>query len=48
VENLFAADMAFLQDFYRRINEGGSSALKAVCPKCDHAFEVETQPLGES
>jgi hypothetical protein len=48
VEGLFAADMAFLQDFYRRINDDQSSAIRVVCPKCEHVFEVEAQPLGES
>lgn len=48
MEGLFAADMAFLQDFYRRINEDGTSAVKAVCPKCEHVFDVEAAPLGES
>lgn len=47
IEGLFAADLAFLQDFYRRINEDGTSNLKTVCPKCGQEHEVEAVSLGE-
>ena len=47
VENLFASDLSYLQDFYRRINENGSGRMQATCPKCEHQFEVEEEPLGE-
>ncbi len=46
IESLFSADVAFLQDFYRRINENGTAALKAACPKCEHRFEVIENHLG--
>jgi hypothetical protein len=48
IEGLFAADMAYLQDFYRRINEDGTPNIKTSCPKCEHEFEVEVPSLGES
>lgn len=48
IENLFAADMAYLQDFYRRINQQGHSRLQVTCPHCAKDFEVEAPPLGES
>jgi hypothetical protein len=41
IENLFSADLAYLQDFYRRINETGSSAIHITCPECSHEFDVE-------
>ncbi len=41
IEGLFSSDLAFLQDFYQRINENGRSAIKATCPKCEHEFEME-------
>ena len=41
IENLFSADLAFLQDFYRRINETGASLVDAICPACQHRFEVD-------
>lgn len=47
VEELFAGDLAYLQEFYRRINENGSSRLTVTCPHCENKFEVETSSLGE-
>lgn len=47
VEGLFARDFAYLQEMYNRVNQNGSNAVKAVCPKCAHAFDVEVKPLGE-
>src|SRR5688500_4188831 len=34
VENLFASDLAFLQDFYRRINAEGHTRAAVTCPSC--------------
>jgi hypothetical protein len=48
IENLFAADLAFLQDFYRLINENGNDRLKVTCPHCEKEFETEfNSPGGE-
>lgn len=47
VENLFASDLSYLQDFYRRINENGTGKIKTICPKCEHQFEFEAEQLGE-
>jgi hypothetical protein len=47
IENLFAADMAYLQDFYRRINETGANTVEVVCPNCKTVFREEIIPLGE-
>jgi phage FluMu protein gp41 len=47
IEGLFSSDLAYLQDFYQRINETESSLVKTSCPKCEHAFEVETAMAGE-
>jgi len=46
VENLFAADLAYLQDLYRRINENGHNRLAVACPHCEGEFEVELDSLG--
>src|SRR5215211_5107 len=35
VENLFAADLAYLQDLYHRINANGHSRMKVLCPECE-------------
>jgi hypothetical protein len=48
IEGLFAADLAYLQEFYNRINTNGARAMKIVCPQCQHGFEVEPERLGES
>jgi len=42
IERLFSADLAYLQDFYRRINENGHTRIDARCPSCSTLFEVET------
>jgi hypothetical protein len=47
IERLFSADFAYLQDFYRRINEAENVTIPAQCPNCNHQFEVELVPLGE-
>lgn len=45
IEGLFAADLAYLQDFYRQINENGHAKISAVCPECDHEFELNYSEL---
>ncbi len=47
IENLFASDLAYLQEFYRCINDEGTTKISAVCPRCEHRFEVEVIPEGE-
>ncbi|WNI16151.1 hypothetical protein [Actinacidiphila sp. ITFR-21] len=50
VERMYATDVAFLQDFYRRINSEGHTRAAVTCPHCDGAFEVDLSGgrLGES
>ena len=50
VENLFAADLAFLQDLYRRVNTEGHTRASVTCPACAHRFAVDISGgrLGES
>ena len=50
VENLFASDLAFLQDVYRRINQEGHTRAAVACPSCQHQFTVDVAGgrLGES
>lgn len=47
IEELFSSDFTYLQDLYNKINQNGTSAIKAVCPKCDHKFDVEATSAGE-
>ena len=46
IENLFAADMAFLQAFYRQINEEGTTIIKRRCPACQQEIEIDLADLG--
>ena len=41
IEGLFASDLAFLQDLYRRINAEGHSHAAVTCPSCHHEFTVD-------
>ncbi len=42
IENLFSTDLAYLQEFYRKINEeGGAPKHHVVCPKCAHEMDVD-------
>lgn len=50
VENLFASDLAFLQDLYRRVNSEGHTLAAVTCPACHEQFSVDLAGgrLGES
>ena len=48
VENVFSADLAYLQNFYRQINENGTSGVPATCPACGNKFEADLAGPGES
>jgi hypothetical protein len=41
IEGLFASDLAFLQDLYRRVNQEGHTHAAVTCPECGHAFAVD-------
>jgi hypothetical protein len=47
IENLYAGDLAYLQDLYVRINRNGHSRIHVACPHCTGEFEVETALPGE-
>lgn len=40
IENLYTADLAFLQDMYQRINDAEPPVMKVVCPECGAAHQV--------
>ena len=50
IENLFASDVAFLQDLYRRVNSEGHTRAGVTCPECQHQFTIDIagRRLGES
>jgi len=41
IESMFASDLAFLQDLYRRINQDGTSELAVTCPSCRAEITVD-------
>ena len=48
VEQLYAGDLAFLQEMYQRINEHGRNHVATQCPHCEKQFAVELHHAGES
>ena len=40
IENLFTADLAFLQDMYQKINSPDEYMIKTVCPKCNEVIDI--------
>ena len=47
IEGMYAGDLAYLQDLYRRLNDNGHARLRVSCPHCGGGFEVETESPGE-
>lgn len=41
IENLFTADLAYLQDFYQHINQSEPSKYKFICSQCGQENEVD-------
>jgi hypothetical protein len=41
VEDLFASDLAFLQDLYKRVNAEGHTRAAVTCPSCQHDFDID-------
>jgi hypothetical protein len=46
MEALFASDLAFLQDLYRRINTEGHTKAAVTCPSCHERFMVDMSGTG--
>ena len=46
IEGLFAADLAYLQDLYCRINQNAHDRVRTQCPYCEKEFEVELNSTG--
>ncbi len=47
VEGLFAGDLEYLQDLYRRVNGDGHNRITVSCPHCEKEYEVEIENPGE-
>src|SRR5260370_31678058 len=41
IENLFSTDLAYLQEFYRRINEEGAPKIHTKCPSSQTGFALD-------
>jgi len=41
VEGLFSADIAYLQDLYIQVNDGGTSLVETRCPTCGTRFALD-------
>src|SRR5689334_17986369 len=41
IEQLYAADLAYLQELYNRINHAAESRQQVSCPHCNRSFETE-------
>jgi hypothetical protein len=44
VESLFAADLAFLQDLYHRVNQPAHAEADVTCPHCQTPFLITLPP----
>jgi hypothetical protein len=47
LENLFILDLAFLREFYNRINQNNDPLIEVQCPKCNHQFKEKLLLSGE-
>jgi len=48
IEGLYAADLAYLQELYNRVNSNGKASLATACPQCSYQFELEMNAEGGS
>jgi hypothetical protein len=48
LESLFSRDLAYLREFYNRINQQGDAYIPVECPNCNRQFQVELSLAGES
>ena len=45
IETMFTADLGYLQEFYRSINDGGDTLGMVACPSCMTEFDVHPGEL---
>lgn len=46
IEDLYATDLAYLQDLYNRINALDPERINVSCPHCEQEFQAEVPGLG--
>jgi hypothetical protein len=47
LEGLVILDIAYLREFYNRVNQQGNAHIPAHCPHCSTQFAVELELAGE-
>jgi hypothetical protein len=47
LEGLTVTDLAYLREFYNRVNQQGDAHIPTQCPHCNNQFSVEFQLAGE-
>lgn len=48
LEGLVLRDIAYLREFYNRVNQQGNAHIPTQCPHCNTTFSVEMKLSGES
>ena len=46
IENLYATDLAYLQELYNEINRLENGHQDVTCPECRHTFDPEKTAVG--
>jgi len=46
MEGLYASDLAFLEDFYMRLNSPEQVIVGGICPNCNQPFQLQVAPMG--
>lgn len=46
IEELYATDLAYLQELYNDLNALDNGRQPVTCPNCQHEFAVEREPVG--
>jgi hypothetical protein len=46
IEDLYASDLAFLQDLYNEVNQSPDGQRMIACPQCRHEFQPEPLAVG--
>ncbi len=47
IEDLFAEDLRYLQNFYQQINRTGSPNVEISCPHCKGKFQIDLGGIAE-
>lgn len=46
IENLYATDLAYLQNLYNDMNQLSGDHATVICPQCQHEFQPEADRVG--